>query len=94
MLKNNANIVKIIRALRVIIFPKTFAHLLNRIVKITRYLEMILRPINNFAKIYLQIQVHQFNVIMELRDNFAKILIIRIILELKISAGHPLVKKI
>ena len=53
------------------------AHLLNRIVKITRYTEMILRQINNFVRIYLQIQVHQFNVIMEQKDNIAKTLIIR-----------------
>ena len=34
---------------------------------------MIEKRINNFVKIYLQIQVHQLNVIMEQWDNFAKI---------------------
>ena len=54
-------------------------HLLNKTVKIIRYLEMILTQINNFVKIYLQIQVHQFNVIMDQMDNFAKISITLII---------------
>ena len=48
----------------------------------------MLKQINNFVKIYILIQVHQFNVIMELMDNFAKILITLITLEHKNFVRH------
>ena len=73
--KNYANLALTLKDLIAITMAVKIVPLLNKTVNIIRYLEMILKQINSFVKIWLLIPVHQFNAIMDQMEYYAKILI-------------------